>query len=455
MGKYFGTDGIRGVVNKGLDAMLAYKVGVAAAMVLSEVRSDKPVFTIGKDTRISGDMLESALIAGLCAAGADVITLGVVPTPAVAFITVDSGADAGVVISASHNPYEHNGIKIFNSEGFKLSDELELKIERIIDGEEELILKSNSEIGHVLNRGHEFVDRYVDHIASRTEAQIRNIKVIIDCANGAASRTVNRIFSRFPIQLELIKDHPDGVNINDGCGSTHMDLLSRMVVAGGYDVGIAFDGDADRCLAVDELGNQIDGDAIMAVCGKFMKENGRLSSDTIVATVMSNLGFHEYCRKNGMNLECTSVGDRNVLERMREKGYCLGGEQSGHMIFLGDATTGDGQLAAVKFLSVICASGKSVSELVADIPKYPQVLINVPIDGGNEVKNALMDDEVINMEIKAEEERLGSEGRILVRPSGTEALIRVMVESSDEIIAKDTAKKLSDLIRMRGENTKY
>lgn len=454
MGKYFGTDGVRGVVNKGLDAMLAYKVGVAAAMVLSEGRSDKPVFTIGKDTRISGDMLESALIAGLCAAGANVIQLGVVPTPAVAFITVDSASDAGIVISASHNPYEHNGIKIFNSQGFKLSDELEARIERIIDGEEELALKSSSEIGHVLNRGHEFVDRYVDHIASRTEAQIKNLKVMIDCSNGAASRTVNNVFSRFPIQLELIKDHPDGTNINDGCGSTHMDLLSRMVVAGGYDVGIAFDGDADRCLAVDELGNQIDGDAIMAVCGRFMKEKGKLRRDTIVATVMSNLGFHEYCRKNGMGVECTNVGDRNVLERMREKGYCLGGEQSGHMIFLDDATTGDGQLAAVKFLSVICASGKKVSELVADIPKYPQELINVPIEGGNAVKDALMNNETVRKEIKAEEENLGSKGRILVRPSGTEALIRVMVESLDEEIAKKTAKKLSDLIRKQGENTK-
>lgn len=454
MGKYFGTDGVRGVVNKGLDAVLAYKVGIAAAMVLSEGRSDKPVFTIGKDTRVSGDMLESALIAGLCAAGANVIQLGVVPTPAVAFITVDSASDAGIVISASHNPYEHNGIKIFNGQGFKLPDETEARIERIIDGEEELRLKNGSEIGHVLNRGHEFVDRYVDHIVSKTEAPIKNLKVMIDCSNGAASRTVGRIFSRFPIQLELIKDHPDGININDGCGSTHMDILSRMVVAGGYDVGIAFDGDADRCLAVDELGNQIDGDAIMAVCGRFMKEKGSLRKDTIVATVMSNLGFHEYCRKNGMDVECTNVGDRNVLERMREKGYCLGGEQSGHMIFLDDATTGDGQLAAVKFLSVICASGKKVSELVADIPRYPQILINVPIEGGNAVKEALMNDEKVREMIKNEEEKLGADGRVLVRPSGTEALIRVMVEASDETIAGATAKKLSDLIRKQGENTK-
>ena len=454
MGKYFGTDGVRGVVNEGLDAVLAYKVGIAAAMVLSEGRSDKPVFTIGKDTRVSGDMLESALIAGLCAAGANVIQLGVVPTPAVAFITVDSGADAGIVISASHNPYEHNGIKIFNGQGFKLPDEMEARIEHIIDGEEELRLKNGSEIGHVLNRGHEFVDRYVDHIASKTEAPIKNLKVMIDCSNGAASRTVGRIFSRFPIQLELIKDHPDGININDGCGSTHMDTLSRMVVAGGYDVGIAFDGDADRCLAVDELGNQIDGDAIMAVCGRFMKEKGSLRKDTIVATVMSNLGFHEYCRKNGMDVECTNVGDRNVLERMREKGYCLGGEQSGHMIFLDDATTGDGQLAAVKFLSVICASGKKVSELVADIPRYPQILINVPIEGGNAVKEALMNDEKVREMINHEEEKLGGDGRVLVRPSGTEALIRVMVEALDETAAGETAKKLSDLIRKQGENTK-
>ncbi len=450
MGKYFGTDGLRGVINSGLDAMLAYRVGVAAAMVLSEGRCDKPVITIGKDTRISGDMLEGALIAGLCAAGADVIELGVIPTPAVAFITVDSGADAGIVISASHNPYEHNGIKIFNSKGFKLSDGLESRIERIIDGEEELVLKTSDGIGRVLGRGHEYIDRYVEHVVSRTEAPIRDLKVMIDCSNGAASRTVDAIFGKFPIQLELIKDHPDGLNINDGCGSTNMELLSRMVVAGGCDVGIAFDGDADRCLAVDEFGNQIDGDAIMAVCGRFMKERGRLRGNTIVATVMSNLGIHEYCGKNGIELECTNVGDRNVLERMLEKGYSLGGEQSGHMIFLDDATTGDGQLAAVKFLSVICASGKKVSDLISDIHKYPQILINVPITGGNTVKNELMHDEGIRTAICEEEQKLGSEGRILVRPSGTEALIRVMVEAYDEAVANLTAKKLSDLIRMNG-----
>lgn len=453
MGKYFGTDGVRGVVNRELDAVLAYRVGAAAAMILREERSGKPVFTIGKDTRISGDMLECALVAGLCAAGADVIQLGVVPTPAVAFITVDSGADAGIVISASHNPYEHNGIKIFNSSGFKLSDGLEERIERIVDGEVPLRLKSGDEIGRVLGRGHEFVDRYIDHIEACAEAPIKGLKVIIDCANGAAARTAGSVFSRFPIQLELIKDHPDGTNINNGCGSTHMELLSRMVVAGGYDIGIAFDGDADRCLAVDELGNEIDGDAIMAVCGSFLKEKGRLSHDMIVATVMSNLGFHEYCRTNGISAACTNVGDRNVLECMQEHGYSLGGEQSGHLIFLDNATTGDGQLAAVKLLSVLCASGKKLSELTGAIPKYPQILINVPIEGGNQVKNAIMNDETIRRSIRAEEEKLGSDGRVLVRPSGTEALIRVMVEASSEATAVKAAEKLSELIRLQGEKS--
>jgi phosphoglucosamine mutase len=367
----------------------------------------------------------------------------------VAFITRSCEADAGIVISASHNPFEHNGIKIFNGEGFKLSDSIEERIEAIIDSPDKISLKTDGEIGHVVRRGHEFVDRYIDHVASCAEETIKDLKVIIDCSNGAASRTVNHIFSRFPIQLELIKDHPDGVNINDNCGSTHLDLLSRMVVAGGYDLGIAFDGDADRCLAVDELGNQVDGDMIMAVCGSYMKQKGELKNNTIVATVMSNLGFHEYCTNNGISVECTNVGDRYVLERMLEGGFNLGGEQSGHMIFLDDTSTGDGQLAAVKLLSVICGRGKKLSELVSEIKQYPQVLINVPISGGNPVKEALMKDAEIQAKIAEEQEKLGDTGRILVRPSGTEALIRVMVEAFSEEDSVAIGDKLANLIRLR------
>ncbi|NCC67962.1 MAG: phosphoglucosamine mutase [Clostridia bacterium] len=449
MAKYFGTDGIRGVVNDGLDAYLAFRVGQAAAMVLAQTKENgaKPLFTIGKDTRISGDMLESAIIAGLCSAGADVMQLGVVPTPAVAYITVCSGADAGIVISASHNPYEHNGIKIFNGSGFKLSDELETEIELLVDEPEKLEKRVNGSIGRIINRGHEYVDRYVEHVVSAAAGKIGRLKVMIDCANGAASRTVNDIFGRFLLDLELIKDHPDGCNINDKCGSTHIDNLGRMVVAGGFDMGIAFDGDADRCLAVDENGRLVDGDKIMAICGKVMSERGELKQNAIVATVMSNLGFHEYCRKNSLALHCANVGDRNVLEMMQEKGYNLGGEQSGHLIFLDNETTGDGQLAAVKFLKVVSDSGKKVSELADEIPVYPQLLINIPIEGGNDTKKAIMDDDSLKAKIAEQSELLGESGRILVRPSGTEALIRVMVEATDNKLAESVSDTIACHIR--------
>ncbi|NLW65934.1 MAG: phosphoglucosamine mutase [Clostridiales bacterium] len=451
MGKYFGTDGIRGVVNKDLNADMAFKVGQAAAMVLAETKENgaKPLFTIGKDTRISGDMLEAAITAGLCSAGAEVMQLGVIPTPAVAYITVDSGADAGIVISASHNPYEHNGIKIFNGRGFKLSDELELEIEALVDDPDRLERRTNGDIGRIINRGPEYVDRYIEHVASAAEGKIRRMKVMVDCANGAASRTVDEIFSRFPLDLELIKDHPDGCNINDRCGSTHIDNLGRMVVAGGFDIGIAFDGDADRCLVVDENGKLVDGDKIMAICAKTMVEKGELKQNAIVATVMSNLGFHEFCRKNGIALHCAAVGDRNVLEMMQKNGYNLGGEQSGHLIFLDNETTGDGQLAAVKFLKVVSDTGKKVSELADEIPTYPQVLINVPIEGGNDIKKALMEDGEVRQRVEEEEKKLGDTGRVLVRASGTEALIRIMVESADSALADSISSVLADYIRKR------
>lgn len=447
MGKYFGTDGIRGVVNDGLSPELAFRVGMATAQVLAGESGKKPLVTIGKDTRISGDMLEAAIIAGLCAAGADVICLGVVPTPAVAYITKDCGADAGIVISASHNPFEHNGIKIFNGQGFKLSDELELEIEALVDSPDEMTKKQGGEIGRTLDRGREYVDRYVEHVVNSVKGDMGKLRVMIDCANGAASRTVDQIFGRFPLELELIKDHPDGVNINAGCGSTHIDLLGKMVVAGGFDLGLAFDGDADRCLAVDENGELVDGDKIMAICGKVMQQQGTLSENSIVATVMSNIGFHEYCRKNGIQLHCAAVGDRNVLEMMQEKGIALGGEQSGHIIFLDCETTGDGQLAALRFLKVVSDSGKKVSELAAEIPTYPQVLINVPIAGGNEAKKAMMADPGLKELQESWSRRLADTGRVLIRPSGTEALIRVMVEDSDPETAELCAKELAGYIR--------
>lgn len=447
MGKYFGTDGIRGVVNEDLDAILAYNTGLAAAAVLTKNDSEnKPVFTIGKDTRVSGDLIESALVAGLCTSGADVIILGVVPTPAVAYITKEKNADAGIVISASHNPYEHNGIKIFNGDGFKLSDEIENEIEYYIDHPEEIVPKTHDQIGNVIKKNKRLVDGYVNHVISCADNKIKNLKVIIDASNGAAFKTAHSIFNSFSISLELIRDNPNGVNINDNCGSTAPDILGRMVVAGGYDIGIAFDGDADRCIVIDEKGNVVDGDKIMAICGADMKRKGTLAQDTIVATVMSNLGFHEYCEDNDLKVKCTAVGDRYVLEHMLEHGYNLGGEQSGHLIFLDHATTGDGQLAAVKFLSIVTASGKKVSELVEEIPSFPQILKNVKISGGNEKKELIMNSRELDEKIHELEALLGAKGRILVRPSGTEALIRVMIEAETTKIAEEFTEILVNII---------
>ena len=447
MGKLFGTDGIRGVVNAGLDADLAYKVGLAAATVLAKKKGGKPLVTIGKDTRISGDLLKGSLISGLCTAGADVLDLGTLPTPGVAWVTVDEEADAGIVISASHNPFEHNGIKIFNGKGFKLSDELEEKIEDIVlFGSNNVPMKTGADIGKVSYSAPKASEDYIDHLESTIDSTLGGLRILVDCANGAASATAARLFDRFSkLRTDVINADPDGVNINDQCGSTHMDALAAMVKAGHYDMGIAFDGDADRCLAVDELGNLIDGDQIMAACGLDMKSKGQLPGGTVVATVMSNLGFHIYAKEHGMELECTDVGDRNVLERMLEKGYALGGEQSGHMIFLEHATTGDGQLTALKILALLKESGKKASEVFSACPRYPQVLINIPV-ADNDVKKAAMASPLLAQAVQREEDALAGEGRVLVRPSGTEALMRVMVEAKTQEAAQETAQRLAGLI---------
>lgn len=445
MGKYFGTDGVRGIANKELNAELAFYVGGAAATVLDNSMK-KPRILIGKDTRISSDMIEAALVAGICSAGADAVMLGVMPTPAVAYLTVKTGADMGIVISASHNPFEHNGIKIFNGSGYKLPDELEARIEDIIDGKEPMRVCTHGDIGHSIIDDGRGMDTYIDHLASKAECRIRGLRVAIDCANGASAHTASELFSRFDIDFELLSDHPNGTNINNGCGSTHLEWLQSIVRAGGFDLGIAFDGDADRCLVVDENGCTVDGDRIMAVCGRAMKEKGKLKNDGIVATVMSNLGFHEFAKREGIELHCAAVGDRNVLEMMQEKGCCLGGEQSGHLIFLDDSTTGDGQLAAVKFLSLVAESGRKVSQIVGDVPQYPQVLINQQVSG-NDDKKRIMESVQLQEAIAEEEKKLGEDGRILVRPSGTEALIRVMVEARDDKIAEETAKRLISLIK--------
>ncbi len=439
MGKLFGTDGIRGVANETLDTKLAYRVGQAAAISLKNEKAEKPFVVIGKDTRISSDMLEAALIAGLTACGCDVVRLGVAPTPAVAYLTVQLHADAGIVISASHNPYEHNGIKMFSAEGFKLSDELEGNIESLILQEGDLPVCTHEKLGIVRDADGE-LELYLDHLAS-TVGELKPLKVLFDCANGASSRTARALFSRFPIRADYINDKPNGVNINDRCGSTYMEMLSEKVREGGYDLGLAFDGDADRCLAVDENGCEVDGDKIMAICADTLTQQGKLQGNGFVATVMSNIGLHKYCKENDLRLLCAAVGDRNVLELMQKEGMCLGGEQSGHIIFLEHMTTGDGELSALQFLSIVSQSGKKVSELAGRIVRYPQVLKNVRVST-NEEKKAIMASDDLKQAVQQAEQALAGNGRVLIRPSGTEPLVRVMVEAGTIGAAEEQTEHL-------------
>jgi len=447
MGKLFGTDGIRGVVGETLTAELAYRVGQAITIVLTEQKGSAPTITIGKDTRISSDMLESALMAGICAMGGSVMPFGTIPTPAVAFLTVQEEADAGIVISASHNPYEHNGIKIFGGQGYKLSDEMEEKVEDIVLSKESLPVKTRDQIGMRLHGMRQMKSDYIDHLLSTVDCDMRGLRVLVDCANGAASATAPGLFGKLPLHADFIFDKPDGININNGCGSTHMETLCRGVVAGKYDLGIAFDGDADRCLLVDEKGHIIDGDKVLAVCGKAMRRKGSLNGNAIVATVMSNLGLHEFCRKGDFLLVCTDVGDRHVLEKMIECGYMIGGEQSGHTIFREYATTGDGELTALQFIQAYCEAGVPASELVSCCAQYPQELINVPVSAVGGAKERIMADDRLWEQVRSQEEALNGEGRILVRPSGTEALIRVMVEAKTVEIAHNVAKTLAEFIK--------
>jgi len=447
MGKLFGTDGIRGVVGETLTAELAYRVGQAITIVLTEQKGSAPTITIGKDTRISSDMLESALMAGICAMGGSVMPFGTIPTPAVAFLTVQEEADAGIVISASHNPYEHNGIKIFGAQGYKLSDEMEEKVENIVLSKESLPVKTRDQIGMRLHGMRQMKSDYIDHLLSTVDCDMRGLRVLVDCANGAASATAPGLFGKLPLHADFIFDKPDGININNGCGSTHMETLCRGVVAGKYDLGIAFDGDADRCLLVDEKGHIIDGDKVLAVCGKAMRRKGSLNGNAIVATVMSNLGLHEFCRKGDFLLVCTDVGDRHVLEKMIECGYMIGGEQSGHTIFREYATTGDGELTALQFIQAYCEAGVPASELVSCCAQYPQELINVPVSAVGGAKERIMADDRLWEQVRSQEEALNGEGRILVRPSGTEALIRVMVEAKTVEVAHNVAKTLAEFIK--------
>ena len=447
MGKYFGTDGVRGIAGVDLTCELAMKLGRGVAAVLTDSTGRKPRILIGKDTRQSGDMLEAALTAGLCSVGADVESLGVLPTPAVAYLVRKYKADAGVVISASHNPMEFNGIKIFAGTGYKLPDEVEEQIEAHIDNDcKDIPLAVGEEIGTVSLRSDGLRD-YVDHLYEAIGGDLSGLNLCIDCANGAAAAVAQKLFPRLGAKCTFIGVSPDGKNINKEVGSTHLENLEKAVVDGGYDCGIAFDGDADRCLACDEKGREIDGDKIIALLAMMMKEKGRLDGDTAVVTVMSNLGFIKYMEAQGVHTEKTAVGDRYVLENMREHGYAVGGEQSGHVILLHHATTGDGELTAGKLLKLLAQSGKKMSELNDIYAQFPQVLVNVTANAAQ--KAAYKEDEVLAGFIENEQQKLMGMGRVLVRVSGTEPKIRVMVEGQDLEAIRLCANRIVDQIDRR------
>lgn len=447
MGRLFGTDGARGVANSELTCELAMKIGRAAAMVLTESCAHKPKVLIGMDTRASSHMLAAAIGAGLCSVGADVLIIDVVPTPAVAFLVKEYDYDAGVMISASHNPCEYNGIKIFQGNGYKLPDELENEIEEIILDETKLPpVVLGGDVGKI-SFSSKAVDDYIFHLAMTADGDFKGMKIALDCANGSASVTARALFTRLGAKCCIINETPNGTNINENCGSTHLEQLQKFVVENKCDIGFAFDGDADRLLVVDESGVVVDGDKIIAVCSKFMKENNKLKNNTAVVTVMSNMGFFKFCEKNGINCVKTKVGDRYVLEEMVKNGYAIGGEQSGHIIFLDYATTGDGQMSAIQVLNVLKHTGKKISELASEMQVYPQVLINVRVS--NFGKARLDKDEEVQLAIREASEELGDTGRVLVRVSGTEPLVRVMLEGEDYNQIKSLAESIAKVIEER------
>ncbi|KYH35257.1 phosphoglucosamine mutase [Clostridium tepidiprofundi DSM 19306] len=448
MGRIFGTDGVRGVANTELTADLAYKLGRAGAYVLTE-GTHKPTIIVGKDTRISGDMLEAALCSGILSVGAEVIKVGVVPTPAVAYLIRKYNADAGVVISASHNPVEYNGIKFFNSKGYKLKDELEDKIQSIIESDFEGVPTPIGEQLGRMNVKHDAYEDYIEHAISTAKGDLKGLKIALDCANGASYVTSVKAFRKLGAEVLVINNDPDGININKECGSTHPERLMDYVVDNKCDLGLAFDGDADRCLAVDEKGNLINGDFIMAICGRYLKEIDQLDNDTIVVTVMSNLGLDIALEKEKIKTIKTKVGDRYVLEEMLKGNYKLGGEQSGHIIFLDYNTTGDGLVTGIQIASVVKKSMKKLSELAAMMTELPQVLVNAKVP--NNMKNIHEIDSEIKEEIKKIEYKLHGCGRVLIRPSGTEPLVRVMLEGENQSELDEMAHTLARLIESKAK----
>lgn len=445
MGRLFGTDGVRGIANKELGSKLAFNLGRIGAYVLTEETHHKPRIAVGKDTRISGDMLEAALVAGICSMGAEAVVLGVLPTPAVAFLTRHLGLDAGIVISASHNPFEYNGIKFFNNKGYKLSDELEDKIESYLNSEESAIANPTAgDIGRKIEVDNA-VHSYIDFLKKTIDVNLRGLKIAVDCANGASYIAAPSVLADLGAEIVIINNKPDGKNINVDCGSTHPGNLQKLVVDAGADVGLAFDGDADRLIAVDNKGNIVNGDHILAICAKHMKEKGTLKNDTVVATVMSNMGFDIAMRREQCNVAKTTVGDRYVLEEMLKNDYNIGGEQSGHIIFLDHNTTGDGLLTALQLLAVVKESGKKLSDLAAVMTELPQVLVNAKIK--NENKGKYSEDTEIAAVIKEVEDKLKGNGRVLIRPSGTEPLVRVMLEGENRAEIQEDAERIAHLIQ--------
>ena len=445
MGRLFGTDGVRGVANSELTPELAFNLGKAGAAVLSQ-GNKRPVIVIGKDTRLSGDMLENALAAGILAVGGNVIKVGVIPTPAVAYLTRYYRADAGIVISASHNPFEYNGIKFFNGQGYKLDDSIEEKIEDIImRGIDANAHVTGDQIGRCLEAEESAIELYCNSLLETIDISLEGMKLVLDCANGAAFETAPKVYRKLGADITVIGDEPNGININEAIGSTHPEKLQREVISCQADLGLAYDGDADRLIVVDEKGNVIDGDRTICICVKMLKDAGELGVNKVTTTVMSNLGFHKYVKEViGAEIEVTGVGDRYVLESMLNTGSVIGGEQSGHIIFKNYTTTGDGTLSSLQFVKALVASGKKASELSEEIELFPQVLVNARVNNDN--KKIFMNDEEVKQKIADVEAQIGEEGRVLIRPSGTEPLVRVMIEGKDTEVINELAEDLAALI---------
>lgn len=445
MGRLFGTDGVRGVANSELTPELAFNLGKAGAAVLSQ-GNKRPVIVIGKDTRLSGDMLENALAAGILAVGGNVIKVGVIPTPAVAYLTRYYRADAGIVISASHNPFEYNGIKFFNGQGYKLDDSIEEKIEDIImRGIDANAHVTGDQIGRCLEAEESATELYCNSLLETIDISLEGMKIVLDCANGAAFEIAPKVYRKLGADVTVIGDEPNGININEAIGSTHPEKLQREVISCQADLGLAFDGDADRLIVVDEKGNVIDGDRTICICAKMLKDTGELGVNKVTTTVMSNLGFHKYVKEViGADIEVTGVGDRYVLESMLKTGSVIGGEQSGHIIFKNYTTTGDGTLSSLQFVKALVASGKKASELSEEIELFPQVLVNARVHNDN--KKIFMNDEEVKQKIADVEAKIGEDGRVLIRPSGTEPLVRVMIEGKDTEVINELAEDLASLI---------